>query len=291
MAADDSRVINPAGTVLLEDAPVSLDADNVAYISLGNGFRLYAGQDHELGTKDDLVKGFGRYPQSDASGAIVDPLNWRILDIRDGKAVLLASSQLDGAQFNINAGDGNDYAHSNLRAWLNSLGGVNSSGDTIGFYDRAFNADEKNRIVATSLNRQGGEPFGGVNPPFVGSSHLYSTPAIDVEDSVWVLSGEEAIEYFGPSEIWPNPSHDGSYFTNGTLVPTAYAHAHGVKINEGGNGPANVGFGDSWLRTPGANDGSEYYALFLSSLGNLNARRQVNRVYGVLPVITVSLEP
>ena len=67
------------------------------------------------------------------------------------------------------------------------------------------------------------------------------------------------------------------------------ARARGVKINEGGNGPATVGYGDSWLRTPGRTEGTVHYAIFVSSLGNFNARREVNNAYGVLPAITVRL--
>ncbi len=287
--ADDNRILNPAGTVLAKDVKVAVDADGVAYVPLGNGFNLYAGQDHDLGTTDDVVRGFGRYPQTDVTGAKADPLHWRLLDIQDGKAILLAASQLDSVQFNLDAGDGNDWTRSNLRAWLNSQGGKNAGGDATGFYDTAFTAEEKAKIVPTPLDKLIGAPFGALNPPFVEKPHLYSTPAMDTRDPVWVLSGEEAIKYFGPSKLFPGPSSNGSYFTNATLVPTDYARARGVKVNAGRNGPETVGYGDSWLRTPGATDGKEYYGMFLGSGGNLNAHRQVNRAYGALPALTVSL--
>jgi neutral ceramidase len=288
--ADDNQIVNPAGTVLQRNVRLSVAADGVACVPLGSGLCVHAGVDQTLGTGDDLVRGIGRYPQSDVTGTRSDPLEWRLLDIRDGRATLVASSQLDSIQFNLQSADGNDYTHSNLRAWLNSRGGRTATGSATGFYDAAFTPEEKARIVATSLAAQSAAPFRGVNPPFVtDKSHTYRTAAMDVRDPVWVLSGEEAIRYFGPSRLRDESRPADSDFTGASLVPTDYARAKGVKINVGGNGPATVGYGDSWTRTAGATDGKDFYAVFISSLGNLNARRVVSSVYGVLPAITVDL--
>jgi neutral ceramidase len=287
--ADDNQIVNPAGTVLRKNVKVMVDADGVAYVPLGNGFNLYAGQDRDLGTGDDVVKGFGHYPQSDPTGAKADPLSWRLLDIQGDKAVLVTSAQLDSIQFNPQMSDGNDYVRSNLRAWLNSRGGRDLHGDTAGFYDVAFTDAEKTKIVPTRLNQPPGPPFGAVTPETV-SAHTYTTAPMDIQDPVWALSGEEAIRFFGPSKLRSGPpGRDGSAFTGGSIVPTDYARARGVKINVGGNGPATVGYGDSWLRTSGPADSTTNYGMFLSSLGNLNGHRPVTNVYGALPVVTVSL--
>jgi Family of unknown function (DUF6273) len=288
--ADDNQIVNPAGTVLQKNVKVLVDADSVAYVPLGNGFNLYAGQDHDLGTTDDVVKSFGHYPQSDPTGAKADPLNWRLLDIQDGKATLLASGQLNSIAFNLQASDGNDWTKSNLRAWLNSEGGRNDSGDTIGFYNAAFTDADKAKIIATRLDRPAGAPFGAYNGPGAANApKTYATPASTSQDHVWALSGEEVAKYFGPSKLRSATSPDGQVFTNAYFVPSDYARAKGVKINVGGNGPATVGYGDSWLRTPGRTEGNTYFAIFLSSVGNFNARREVNNVYGVQPAVSVNL--
>ena len=290
--ADDNQIVNPAGAVLRRNVKVAIDAAGVAYVPLGNGFNLYAGQDHDLGTGDDVVMGFGRYPQSDPAGAKSDPLNWRLLDIQDNKATLLATGQLNSIAFNLQAGDGNDWTKSNLRSWLNSEGGRNDSGDTIGFYNAAFNDAEKARIVATRLDRQVGPAFGAYNGPGVANApRTYATPPSNSADHVWVLGGEELYKYFGPSRLRAATSPDGQLFINANFVPSDFARARGVKINVGGNGPASVGFGDSWMRTPGRAEGNTYFAMFLSSVGNFNARREVNNVYGVQPAVTVNLGP
>jgi hypothetical protein len=290
--ADDNLIVSPAGTMLRRNVKVAVDAAGVAYVPLGNGFNLYAGQDRDLGTSDDVVMAFGRYPQSDPSGAKSDPLNWRLLDIQDGKATLLATGQLNYIAFNLKATDGNDWTKSNLRSWLNSEGGRNDSGDTVGFYNAAFDDAEKARIVAARLDRQVGPAFGAYNGPgAVNAPKTYATPATSTADRVWVLGGEELSKYFGPSKLRAATSPDGQVFIDANFVPSDFARAKGVKINVGGNGPATVGYGDAWMRTPGRTEGNTYFAMFLSSVGNFNARREVNNVYGVQPAVTVDLGP
>jgi neutral ceramidase len=286
--ADDNQIVNPAGTVLRRNVKVLVDADGVAYVALGNGFNLYAGQDSELGTDDDVVRGFGHYPQSDPTGAKADPLNWRLLDIQGDKAILLADAQLDSIQFNSQVSDGNDYVRSNLRAWLNSRGGRDFHGDAAGFYNVAFSDAEKAKIIPTRLNQPAGPPF-AANTPETVSPRTYTTAPMDIQDPVWALSGEEAIRYFGPTKRTEARQGGGSAVTSGTIAPTNYARARGVKINVGGNGPETVGYGDSWLRTAGVVDSTTSYGIFLSSLGNLNGHRPVTNVYGELPAVTVRL--
>ena len=290
--ADDNQIVNPVGAVLRKNVKVAVDASGIAYVPLGNGFNLYAGEDRDLGTGDDAVVGFGRYPQSDPTGAKADPLDWRLLDIQGSRATLVASGQLNSIAFNLKASDGNDWAQSNLRSWLNSEGGRNDSGDTAGFYNTAFTDAEKARIVAGRLDRQVGPPVGAYNGPGVANApKAYATPASSSQDHVWVLGGEELYKYFGPSKARAATSPDGQLFTEAHFVPTDFARAKGVKINVGGNGPVYVGYGDSWMRTPGRTEGNTYFAMFLSSVGNFNARREVNNVYGVQPAITVDFGP
>lgn len=286
-SADDDEILSPAGVVLRQHVSVALDSDGHAYVPLGNGFNLYPGQSHDLGGTDAVIAGFGHYPQSDASGAHADPLSWRLLDIQGEKAVLATSVQLDALQFNPHASDGNDYVTSNLRSWLNSRGGLDLRGDGAGFYNVAFSEDEKRKIVPTRLDGAQGPPFQTVNPEFDHNDR--HTPAMPIEDKVWALSGEEVVRYFGSSNPITGPSWDGSVFTTANIYPSAYARARGMKINLGGNGPALVGYGDSWLRTPGPVDGDKYYGIFISSVGNLNGHRLVDGIYGALPAITVSL--
>jgi hypothetical protein len=265
-----------------------VDAKGAAYVPLGNGFDLYPGQDSNLGADDAVVR-FGRYPQSDPTGAKADPLSWRLMDIQGSRAVLVANVQLDAIRYNLQQlSDGNDYARSNLRSWLNSRGGRDVPGDVAGFYNVAFTETEKAKIVPTRLDQPAGPPF-AANTPETVTAHPYSTAPMDIQDPVWALSGEETIRWFGPSKRTEGRQGGGSAVTSGLIVPTAYARARGVKINVGGNGPETIGYGDSWLRTPGVVDSTTAYGIFLSSLGNLNGHRPVTNVYGALPAVTVDL--
>ncbi len=296
---DDNCIVNPAGTVLLENVNVSCDADGEKFVSLGNGFKLYGGDDGILGTTDDVVKGFGSYQQglTDEETTVQrqEPLDWYLLDIQDGTAILLSKYLIDGVQFNLNATDGNDWAGSNLRSWLNSTGGISSSRNEEGFYDTAFTDEEKEKIVLTEVNMNSDGSFIAYNTTKESDWwERYTTSGEDTSDYVWVLSGEEVFEYFGLSQIatYEELGHDPENYTNGYFVPTEFAHEEaGVKINEGGNGPSFVGFGDSWTRSPGreADEEGNYYGVFWGSVGSLNSGRTVDRVYGALPAITVDL--
>lgn len=290
---DDNRIVNPAGTVLMEDVEASYDEEGQIYVDLGNGFHLYAGDDGKIGTTDDVVKNFGQYAQSDAKGDSASGLNWLLLDIKDGQATLITDEIVDGVQFNLNDSDGDDWAESNMRSWLNSTGGQNMIGDTAGFYNAAFNDEEKAKIVLTDVSMNSDSSYIAYNTLLESDWWgEYSTKGTDTQDYVWALSGEEAFEYFGLSKIatYEELGHDPANYTNAQCVPTLYAQAEGVKINTGHNGAAFVGFGDFWLRSPGAeSDGTTYYGVFLGSTGSCNVGRPVTRTYGVRPVVNVNL--
>ena len=291
--SDDNKIVNPAGTVVAEDVQASYDEEGQVYVDLGNGFKLYAGDDGKIGTTDDVVKNFGQYKQSDA-GDEVRGLNWLLLDIQDGKATLITEQIVDGVSFNLNDSDGDDWAESNMRSWLNSTGGQNMLGDTTGFYDAAFNEEEKEKIVLTDVSMNSDSSYIAYNTLLESDWWGdYTTHGTDTQDYVWALSGEEAFEYFGLSTIatYEELGHDPANYTNAQCTPTLYAQAEGVKINTGHNGASFIGFGDFWLRSPGAeSDGTTYYGVFLGSTGSCNVGRPVTRTYGARPVVTVNLQ-
>ena len=151
---DDNCVVNPAGTALMTDVTPEYDEEGKIFISLGNGFTLTAGADGKIGTTDDVVA-FGSYMQSEhVEDGKTAALSWRLLDIQDGRATLVTDKVIDGLSFNLSDTDGNDWAGSNLRSWLNSAGGQNMTGDTTGFYDAAFTEEEKTKVLLTDVSMQ-----------------------------------------------------------------------------------------------------------------------------------------
>ncbi len=314
--ADDNQIVNPKGTVLRSHVKAAKDKDGAPFVALGNGFNLYGGADGLLGTIDDVVKGFGTYPQSDPTGATREPLDWRLLDIKGSEAVLICSRIVDAVQFNLRASDGNDWKNSNLRSWLNSRGGRNLKGGTTGFYNAAFSEAEKAKINLTrvkmdysgwpqwdpNLDQYKYQGTHGTYPAYNRTNaspnywELYTTTGESTDDYVYAISGEEGFEYFGPTtcqvvEGWSLVNYFNGYFT-----PTEYAKAQGAKFNDGHNGAAFRGNGDTWSRSPGrpVDENGNYYGVFFGATGDFNSGRIVNNIqnntcYGALPMINVSL--
>ena len=112
------------------------------------------------------------------------PIRWRVLDIRDGKALLLADRMPDCVPFNC-ADEEVCWEDCTLRSWLNGYGtdanrqGIDYTG--AGFIDRAFTPEEQGAIV----------PFPCVNR----ENRDYGTPGgKDTEDRLFILSNGEVFE-------------------------------------------------------------------------------------------------
>ena len=290
---DDNQIVNPAGTVLLDQVSIERDGDGNPFVMISDDLKLTAGADGKIGTTDDVVT-FGSYMQSEHDTELT-PVEWQIMKIEDGKATLASLKILDGVKFNLNDVDGNDWSTSNLRSWLNSQGGENIAGDTVGFYDTAFTDEEKAKIVLTDVSMNSDGSYIAYNRLLSENWwETYTTTGTDTQDYVYALSGEEVFEYYGLSKIATEEElgHDPANYTNGMSVATPYAVKLGVKTNNGGNGTSYIGYSDSWTRSPGAVDatGETSCGVFLGSVGSLNSGRSVTRGYGAKPVITVELE-
>lgn len=124
---------------------------------------------------------FGTYPQSaikdndgNITGYNVEPIEWIVLNITDGKALLLSKEIIDGKAYNstsstVNGYYGNNYAHSDIRKWLIE-----------DFYNAAFSDNDKNTIVPTILDNS-------------AESSKYSSES--TTDNIFLLSKSEAETY------------------------------------------------------------------------------------------------
>jgi hypothetical protein len=107
---------------------------------------------------------FGSYPQKKKNKPM--PVTWRVLDERDGKALLISSALLDKAPYH--KGKSGTWAESDLRRWLNGE-----------FFSAAF--DEKDReLIAETENENNA---GGTT-----------------RDKVFLLSSDEAERYFADNK-------------------------------------------------------------------------------------------
>lgn len=130
---------------------------------------------------------FGNYEQDNNLGNGKEPIEWYVLDIKDGNAFLLAKYVLDyqpfDSEFNarayFDAFENNDYDYSvtwdksTIRTWLNEI-----------FLNVAFSEVAKEYILLSNVE----------NLPNILRG-TYSGE--DTKDKVYLISESEAIKYFG----------------------------------------------------------------------------------------------
>ncbi len=155
---------------------------------------------------------FGHYPQT-ASGKDMTSIDWIVLDVRDGKALLLSKYALDARPYH-SAQENITWENCSLRVWMNEK-----------FLEAAFDDSEKEKIVSMTSAAED-------NP-------VYGTYAgYDVWDRVFPLSITEAEKYFSGDE-------------DRICGATDYAKAQGAWTSNRNmaDGKEAVYW---WLRTPGS---------------------------------------
>lgn len=137
---------------------------------------------------------FGTYPQSDVTGVKAEPIAWKVLAVKDGKALLITEKGIDNVMFH-NGNMNVTWETCDMRKWLNGE-----------FMDKAFNAEEKAAIVTTTLQTPDSKVRGALG-------------AGETEDKVFVLSIDEVNELFASDE-------------DRAAKATAYAVAKGAFIHK-----------------------------------------------------------
>ena len=121
---------------------------------------------------------FGRYEQDDDEGNGSEPVEWIVLDVKDGKALLLSRYGLDCKPYN-DFRENVTWETCSLRRWLNAT-----------FMKEAFNKAERSAILNTEVDNsiEQGIDYEGV----IGSN--------DTQDWVFLLSNHETNVYFADRE-------------------------------------------------------------------------------------------
>ena len=118
----------------------------------------------------DIIE-FGSYEQDNDLTNGAEPIEWQVLDVQDGKALLFSRYALNCQQYN-NTRETVTWESCTLRTWLNNA-----------FLNDAFNMGEQRRIRMTTVSAD-------KNPD-------YSTdPGKATQDKVFLLSITEANKYF-----------------------------------------------------------------------------------------------
>lgn len=191
---------------------------------------------------------FGHWEQDGDAANGAEPIEWIVLDVKDGIATLLSREVLEARAYN-GLGMSVTWEMCSLRRWLN--------GD---FFDAAFDDAEKDTIEETEVTAD--------RNPFSPDTD----PGANTRDSVYLLSIDEALRYFGSIHIRP-------------AMPTEAAISHGVYVSDTSG---EVGTSLWWLRTPGHYSDSATYVVSNNRL--MESGNDVSKGnYGVRPVVRTRL--
>ena len=170
--------IRPAMRINLEDAEYVItelaeapaeDEEKTVYTGSGRFKDLVSLEK----AKPGYVVEFGSYEQNQDTSDGTEPLEWYVLDVKDGKALLLSKYILENMPYH-KYEEEVSWENCTLREWLNGA-----------FYDAAFSDEEKKRIATTLLENVW-------NPWNPNASYEYT------EDKVFLPSMEDMLsgDYF-----------------------------------------------------------------------------------------------
>ncbi|MGN1083569.1 MAG: DUF6273 domain-containing protein [Lachnospiraceae bacterium] len=182
---------------------------------------------------------FGNYEQDNDFSNGKEPIEWLVLEVKDGKAFLISKYCLDGHQYHSQAWMSSDpgspdfnvcvnvtWETSDLRAWLGSE-----------FLNSAFTATEQESIILTTVkNPDHSNGFEGGN---------------DTLDKVYLLSRDEVLKYFGEIvNLWHDELPNE---TEHIAAPTEYAKTRniGYKGDKAYSRNWYDKYANWWLRSPG----------------------------------------
>ncbi len=194
---------------------------------------------------------FGSYEQDNNTSNGKEKIEWLVLEVKDGKALLISKYALDCIPFNFGRSNVT-WETCSLRKWLNDS-----------FYNNAFDSKEKKRIQKTSVSADENSKYKDT-----------VTSGKTTKDYVFLLSLVEANKYF------PEDKQNLAM-----CAVTDYAKAKGClissDINEEGRGTCLW-----WLRTPGS---SQDTATTASTHGSfyVGGRMVQQDNVGVRPVIWI----
>ena len=168
---------------------------------------------------------FGSYEQNNLRNGL-EPIEWIVLDVQDGKALLLSKYGLDDQKYNTDWTDVT-WETCTLRTYLNKE-----------FLRSAFNKTEQQAILLTDVD----------NSDSQGYSEWCSTGGNNTQDYIFLLSYAEANKYLGV-EYYEKENADQNMKSR--VAPTAYAIAWRAKTDSDYLTEDGEETGVWWLRSPG----------------------------------------
>lgn len=202
---------------------------------------------------------FGQYEQDNDPSNGPEPIEWTVLDVTDGKALLLSRFGLDAKPYHTENTE-ITWEGCSLRSWLNGE-----------FLQTAFSAEEQARLVTVDTDNSESQRYG---PWELDGGN-------NTRDRVVLLSYAEANHYLGVE--WENHGN-----AKARCAPTAWAVAQGAFVTKSDQTTED---GDPagwwWLRSPG---GSADKACNVPTVGSLSDAVVTNEHGNVRPAIVISLD-
>jgi hypothetical protein len=201
---------------------------------------------------------FGRYEQDNNLDNGPEPIEWIVLDVQDGKTLLISKYGLDVKPYNEKLEDVT-WETCTLRTWLN--------GD---FLQSVFSAGERSAILTTTVDNSSSQGYSGWST--IGGN--------STQDQIFLLSYAEVNKYFNVTLLDSNN-------INARMSPTAYAIRNGAWTNSYYKTADDATAGWSWLRSPGS---PQYGAASVDLDGTLTYHNVRNDIVCVRPAFWLNLE-
>ena len=211
--------------------------------------------DYALAKVGDIIT-MGTYEQDNISNG-KESLNWQILDIKDGKALIISCPVLDCKEFSETA-DIAGWSESSLRKWLNT-----------DFYESAFSDSEKSIITLTEINNPGTYVGYDDSGCWTVSNTVSNLETIlseadgqdNTQDRIFLLSIDEANKFFASDN--DRKAFLSDYGTE-IFIKLGFEQAQNGNIDEDTirdyyeqeASKYGRGFCNWWLRSPGIIEGT-----------------------------------
>ena len=205
---------------------------------------------------------FGSYEQDNDRNDGKEPIEWIVLDVQDGKALLLSKYGLSAAGYH-NTWDDCTWETSSLRTWLNDR-----------FLNWAFSTEEQSAILITPVDNSEAQ---GYDWTMIGGEK--TAGGNDTQDRIFLLSYAEANRYL-------DVTIENDNNTKSRVAPTACAILAGAVFSDDFRTADGNAAGWWWLRSPGSGPNS---AAGVSDAGSLSYTRAYHRSGIVRPAFWLDL--
>lgn len=191
---------------------------------------------------------FGKYEQDNNQNNGAEALDWTVLDVKDGKALVISKYVLAFGRYDENFPHKSSWADSDMRVFLQR------------FASAAFTADQQAQIAATTVN--------GAANPIYGTADNSSA-----SDQVFLLSAAEIEQYFANDLDRMAPCTEYALYQHGNPPDSGLRHME-------------MGTSYWWTRTPGVFDNGSAYVHYTGSV-RYDGMMRGNTICGIRPAMWV----